>query len=194
MTAATLAPKGRLSASERRRAIVAAAKRVFAAAGYHQATTRDIAAAAGVSEGLLYQHFAGKRQLFEAVIEVAVEDLERRLLKAREGGDEAVAGAFFDFVEEESDLYRVFFRQALQADPALRQLHREICERLVRQLYGGVQVSALGVHALSGMLNELALWWVEERQLPKSALVRRTARLARFVCQQEVVGGAEKQV
>jgi AcrR family transcriptional regulator len=50
-------------ARQRRRDILAAAKRVFGMSGYHDATTWDIAAAAGVSEALPYQHFPGKRQL-----------------------------------------------------------------------------------------------------------------------------------
>jgi AcrR family transcriptional regulator len=54
----------KLSAEERRKAIIAAARRVFAAKGFHGTTTRDLAQAAGVSEALLYRHFPTKEALF----------------------------------------------------------------------------------------------------------------------------------
>src|SRR5436305_1114119 len=88
MSQASPGVRSRLSAERRREAILEAAKRVFGQAGYHEATTRDIAAAAGVSEALLYQHFPGKRQLFEAVMGEAAADLERvaTASRAQRGG------------------------------------------------------------------------------------------------------------
>ncbi len=59
----------RLAASERRAALIDAALRVFAAGSYSGATTADIARAAGVSEPILYRHFASKRDLYFACIE-----------------------------------------------------------------------------------------------------------------------------
>ena len=57
----------KLSAEERRKAIIAAARRVFADKGFHGTTTRDLANAAGVSEALLYRHFPTKEALFGAM-------------------------------------------------------------------------------------------------------------------------------
>jgi AcrR family transcriptional regulator len=57
----------RLSGSERRDQILACARYVFAQEGYDGARTADIADRAGVSERLMYKHFAGKRELFVAV-------------------------------------------------------------------------------------------------------------------------------
>jgi AcrR family transcriptional regulator len=52
-------------------AILAAARAVFAAAGFHGATMRDIAQRAGVSQGLLHHHFRSKEGLWDAVGEQA---------------------------------------------------------------------------------------------------------------------------
>jgi AcrR family transcriptional regulator len=176
-------PRTRLSAGERREAIMTAAKGVFGRVGYHEATTRDIAAAAGVSEGLLYQHFPGKRQLFMELVLTAAAELERRLQTASLAEDPAAASvaAYFDFVEEESELYRVFFRQAMQADLAIQRLSQEIWGRFVRLTQNRMPVSELGAHALAGMQNELALWWLEERRLTKAEMVERATRLGRAV-------------
>lgn len=187
------APRSRLTAGQRREAILAAAKRVFGEAGYHQATTREIAAAAGVSEALLYQHFPGKRQLFEELVVAAAGELERRLVKARSAEDAPAVGvaAYFDFVEEESELYRVFFRQAIAADPAFQRLYTDLRRRFIRLLQeGAAPLSEVGAHALAGMVNELALWWLEERHLAKQTIVERASRIARAVCDMEVDDGA----
>lgn len=57
----------RLSASRRRAAILDALVPVFAEQGLHGATTRELAAAAGVSEALLYRHFPSKEALYAAI-------------------------------------------------------------------------------------------------------------------------------
>lgn len=57
----------KLSSEERREAIIAAARRVFADKGFHGTTTRDLASAAGVSEALLYKHFPNKEALFASM-------------------------------------------------------------------------------------------------------------------------------
>ncbi len=54
----------RLPAPERRQAILEAALHVFEAGSYSGATTAEIAAAAGISEQILYRHFASKRELY----------------------------------------------------------------------------------------------------------------------------------
>jgi AcrR family transcriptional regulator len=57
----------RLPAEQRRAAIIAAVRRVFAERGFHGSTTRALAAAAGVSEALLFKYFPDKESLFSAM-------------------------------------------------------------------------------------------------------------------------------
>jgi TetR/AcrR family transcriptional regulator len=76
----------RLPAAERRRALVDTALRVFAEGSYRGTTTAEIAREAGVSEPILYRHFASKRDLYLACIEESWEGL-------RAMWDEAIADA-----------------------------------------------------------------------------------------------------
>jgi AcrR family transcriptional regulator len=60
-------------AESRRAQLLACAMAVFAASGYEAARTTTIAEAAGVSERLLYKHFASKQELFVAVMAEVAE-------------------------------------------------------------------------------------------------------------------------
>lgn len=61
--------KPRLSAVERRAAVLETACRVFARCSYRAATTAEIAREAGVTEPILYRHFDSKRDLYLACLE-----------------------------------------------------------------------------------------------------------------------------
>lgn len=59
----------RLPAAERRLDLVETAIRVFSLGSYRGTTTAEIARAAGVSEPILYRHFASKRDLYLAALD-----------------------------------------------------------------------------------------------------------------------------
>jgi AcrR family transcriptional regulator len=63
----------RLDSDERHKAIVAAAVPLFARKGFAGTTTREIAEAANISEGLLFRHFPSKRQLYGEILRLGCE-------------------------------------------------------------------------------------------------------------------------
>jgi AcrR family transcriptional regulator len=69
-------------AEQTRRAIVKAARAVFAEQGYAAASTTAIGAAAGVTRGALYHHFADKTELFRAVFVEIEHELNETVLAA----------------------------------------------------------------------------------------------------------------
>jgi AcrR family transcriptional regulator len=64
----------RLSAEERRAAVLEAACAIFARGTYRGTTTAEIAKHAGVTEPVLYRHFSSKRELYLACLEEAWRD------------------------------------------------------------------------------------------------------------------------
>ncbi|MEP6641463.1 MAG: TetR/AcrR family transcriptional regulator [Gaiellales bacterium] len=76
----------RLTADERRSAILTAARHEFARRGFRGARTAAIAAGAGCSEPMLYKHFPSKQALFAAVLTDATEGIKAMV-------DELVAGS-----------------------------------------------------------------------------------------------------
>src|SRR5271154_1312372 len=63
----------RLDSDDRRKAIVMAAVPLFARNGFTGTTTRELAAAAGVSEALLFRHFPSKQSLYREILALGCE-------------------------------------------------------------------------------------------------------------------------
>lgn len=76
--------KTRVSSSERRESILAAARTIFIRQGFSGARTKDIAAEAGINEALIYRHFESKNELFDSAV---IEPLERWMSTYRHIGE-----------------------------------------------------------------------------------------------------------
>lgn len=68
------ATKPRLTAEERRAAVLECACGIFAKGSYRGTTTAEIARRAGVTEPILYRHFQSKRDLYLACLDSAWEE------------------------------------------------------------------------------------------------------------------------
>src|SRR5829696_2640111 len=85
--------EGRRTQEERRaatrRALLGAARELFAEGGYHSTAAGEIVKRAGLTRGAMYHHFEDKRDLFRAVVEeVEVEVDEIVLAEASRALDE----------------------------------------------------------------------------------------------------------
>lgn len=135
---ATAAPKKtRMEAGDRRAQLLEVAKRLFAASGFDGATTKEIAARAGVTEALIFRHFPSKDALYEAVIEEGVAKSRRRawresLFQSMEANDdEAFFRHLISFIIEIHRSDPTFQRLLVQATlgghhTALRYVRRVI--------------------------------------------------------------------
>jgi TetR/AcrR family transcriptional regulator len=63
----------KLPAEHRRRQIIQVAMNLFSAKGFEGTTTREIAKAAGVSEAIIFRHFATKEDLYAAIIDFIIQ-------------------------------------------------------------------------------------------------------------------------
>lgn len=77
-----------------RAALVAAAHSLFAKDGFSATSLDDVVARAGLTKGSLYHHFAGKRELFEAVFEKEQMRLAELGMRAYAGKRDQCAGLF----------------------------------------------------------------------------------------------------
>jgi len=63
-----------MNAGDRRRQLLDAALDLFSRKGYSGITTKEIAAAAGVTEAIIFRHFPNKQALYRAVLDSKTED------------------------------------------------------------------------------------------------------------------------
>ena len=82
----------RLTADQRRSAILAAARHEFASRGFRGARTAAIASGAGCSEPTLYKHFPSKQALFAAVLHDATDSMKEMVDALMTSGGGPMAG------------------------------------------------------------------------------------------------------
>jgi AcrR family transcriptional regulator len=183
----------RLPRPARRRQLLGAARDVFVAQGYHQAAMDEIAERAGVSKPVLYQHFPGKLELYLALLDESVGELVRSVNLALSSTTDnrqrvpATFQAFFDFVGDSGEAFRLVFESDLSNEPAVRErLDRTMreCADLVSQSIhqdaglGEEEAHLLGM-ALVGMAQVSARYWLStDRAIPQDAAEQLIARLA----------------
>jgi len=111
--------------------ILDAAESVFAARGYHGASTRDIAEAAGIGKRMLFYYFASKDDLYRAVLDRivgAMSDIHGRFSgQPAEQGLAAGVEAITRFAAAHGDAVRVLVREIMDDGPYVREL---VSERL----------------------------------------------------------------
>src|ERR671916_17231 len=97
--------KPRVKRAERRRLIEQAASRLIAERGYDAASLEEIAAAAGISKAVLYDHFGSKAELQIDLLKQNTEALmafTAERVVAADGPEQRFrvgVEAFFEFVE-----------------------------------------------------------------------------------------------
>lgn len=127
------APKHRMQGGERRQQLIDVALHLFATRGFRGTTTKAIADAAGVSEGILFRHFPTKHDLHQAILthKASQDGMDRTLEALRRsiaaGDDDAVvfqlARKTLEIYQRDRDFQRVMLLAALE-DHDLASLSR----------------------------------------------------------------------
>jgi len=137
----TAAP--RAADTERTRAIVAAARREFAARGFAATRIDDIARAAGVAKGTIYLYFDSKAALFEGVVRghlVPQLEAAEAMVAAHDGAVEELLGHLLHTLCQtvlETDLrevIRLLIAEGRNFPEITAFYHREVVSRGMRLL------------------------------------------------------------
>ncbi len=129
----------KIQAEETRLHIMDAALEVFAAKGFRGSSIKDIAEAAGVSQGLMYHYFASKKELLATTIEhhSFLPEL-RRLLPEKEGSPagevfKEIAEKFLDTLDAKKPLVKILIRD-IAFDPENSDAWARMCQEGVALL------------------------------------------------------------
>jgi AcrR family transcriptional regulator len=97
-----------------RRALLDAARSLFAEKGYHGTAAEEIVQRAGLTRGALYHHFEGKKDLFRAVVDEMESEIDEEIEaaeRAQSGLPEAVTAGYRAFLDAvlDPEMKRTFF-------------------------------------------------------------------------------------
>lgn len=169
--------------AQRRSEILHAAIRVLARDGIAQASTRKIAAAAGVNQAMLGYYFGSKDELLKVVLQEMMRltgEIARAAIPARGSPREALTEgmtAFWEQVEQAPELQVMQYELTLYAlrNPAAAWLakqqyagYADVVTELVRETYAAAgQICAIAPEELArflvGGLDGLILQFVSDR-------------------------------
>jgi AcrR family transcriptional regulator len=183
----------RMSALERRQQLIHVSRGVFAERGFDAASIEEIAAAAEISKPIVYEHFGDKESLYAIVVdremtllmsmmtESLTSDRPRVLL-------EQAATALFDYIDEQTDGFRVLLRPHPRGDQrggTFGTVMREVADHLTERLvvvctrYGyPVELAPMYAHMLVGMVALTGEWWAEVRTPSKELVITQVVNMA----------------
>ena len=106
-----------MTGKERREQLLNIGRRLFAERGFEGTSIEEIAAQAGVSKPVVYEHFGGKEGLYAVVVDREVERLLTMATGLLEGAHnehkfEAAAIALLRYIDENSDGFRILVRDS----------------------------------------------------------------------------------
>jgi AcrR family transcriptional regulator len=149
-------------AAANRAALLAAARKVFLAAGYHGASVDAVAGEAGFTIGAVYSQFGGKAELFLALLEQRIEERIGQIRSVVDGSGvaaelTAVARQWAGVLRTDLDwtLLVIEFRVHAARDPVLAARFAELHARLLRAVVQALTES-LGLPAATPEVEDLA--------------------------------------
>jgi len=163
----------RLPAPRRREQLLDVARRVFAERGFHPTSMNDIADAAGVTKPVLYQHFRSKRQLYLVLLDHVGGQLLHAIDEATSTApgprEQVEAGfrAYFRFVADNEDSFRVLFGGGTRRDEEFNEKVRQVEEAIAEAIAELIDVEGfdkesrrLLAHGLVGLAEGTSRHWL----------------------------------
>jgi AcrR family transcriptional regulator len=99
----------RLPRAERRAQLVRSAAAAFLAKGFDGTSVEEVAEHAGVTRLIVYRHFAGKEDLYRAVLGSVTDSLRERFDDGQPGN---IVSTLLDVAREQPDAFRLLWRHA----------------------------------------------------------------------------------
>lgn len=181
-----------MTAAERREQLIEVARGAFAELGVTGVSVEEIAARAGVTKPVVYEHFGGKEGLYAVVVDREVIELLGTLRRALSGGSprdllEQAALALLDYIETHPEGFRILVRDSplgsatgsyvsIIGDIGSRVEHILIDEFQRRGL--DAQRAPMYSQMLVGMVGTTGQWWLDAREPAKEVVAAHLVNLA----------------
>ncbi len=186
-------PRVRMTGAQRRQQLLDVGREVFAGRGYDGTSIEELAARAEVSKPVVYEHFGGKEGLYAVVVDREMRLLLERFESALSSGGqprellERAALVLLDYIEEETDGFRVLTRDAPVTSGAgsfsslIGEVARKVEHILARQFDDrgyDPGLAELYSQALVGMVALVGQWWLDTRSPGKHEVAAHLVNLS----------------
>ncbi|MEU7134742.1 TetR/AcrR family transcriptional regulator [Streptomyces sp. NPDC046261] len=182
----------RMTGAERREQLLDIGRTLFAERGFEGTSVEEIAAKAGVSKPVVYEHFGGKEGLYAVVVDREMRQLLDMVTGALTAGHprellEQAAFALLDYIEKSTDGFRILVRDSpvAQSTGTFASLISDIATQVEDIL--GLEFKARGfdpklaplyAQALVGMVALTGQWWLDVRKPRKAEVAAHLVNLA----------------
>ena len=185
--------RSRMTGKERREQLLLVGRKLFADKGYEATTVEEIAAKAGVSKPVVYEHFGGKEGIYAVVVDreiqnllAGITDALRTETHARALLEQAALG-LLDYIENSTDGFRILTRDSptglatgsfasLLSDVASQVEHILAAEFKSRKL--DPKTAPIYAQMLVGMVALTGQWWLDSRKFKKADVAAHLVNLA----------------
>ena len=192
----------RMSALERREQLIKVGRTLFAAKGYEAVTIEEVAAKAGVSKPVVYEHFGrlevdgrefgAKESLYAVIVDREIAALLTIIQSALNKPQalqmlEQAALGFLTYIEDNTEGFQILVRDSpvgmlsssyssLITDIAMRVQHLLAVQFKQRKL--NPKLAPLYAQSLVGMVAFTGQWWLETRKPAKDEVAAHLVNLA----------------
>ena len=182
----------RMSGRERREQLISVGRTLFAEKGFEAVSVEEVAATAGVSKPVVYEHFGGKEGLYAVVVDREMNQLLSTISGALQGTHprqllEQAGMALFDYIDAQPDGFRILVRDSpvTQQTGSFASLIVDVAGQVEHLLADQFQahgfptrLAPMYSQMLVGMTALTGQWWLDVRKPRKEEVVSHLVNLA----------------
>ena len=175
------ARRARLTTDARREQLVALGGEIFSERPFDEVSIDDIAAAAGISKGLLYHYFPSKRDFYVAVVREAADEMQ---LVTDAPADlpplerlSAGLDRYLEYVETHGRGFATVLRAGIGSDPEVAAIVEEVRSAMAGRILDDLALSGppaagvrIAVRGWVGFAEAASLEWLERREITRDEL------------------------
>jgi AcrR family transcriptional regulator len=167
-----------MTGKERREQLLDIGRRLFAERGLDGTSIEEIAARAGVSKPVVYEHFGGKEGLYAVVVDREVSRFLEMATRLLEGDDhmpkfEVAAVSLLRYIQDNADGFRILVRDSnpTSGSGTFASLISDVAGQ-VEYILGDVlksrgydpKLAPMYAQMLVGMVAFTGQWWLDARK------------------------------
>jgi AcrR family transcriptional regulator len=182
-----------MTGQQRREQLLEIGRGLFAEKGFEGTSVEEIAATAGVSKPVVYEHFGGKEGLYAVVVDHEINDLLTAMTSALAEPArpreilEIAALTLLDYIETQTDGFRILVRDSpvAQSTGGFASLISDVASHVEHILAAqfaargfDARVAPLYAQMLVGMVALTGQFWLDHRNLDKAQVAAHLVNLA----------------